>query len=148
MSGATPCAPLRALEEVFRQSLREIVREELRAVMAEQGGSTPTRNAGDTYLSIAKAAQFADVAPGTLRRWIRTGRLSARRAGRVHRISCAELETFLTRGAKDDAVVAKARKILHVAVGARASHRRELHRRTRAEAARKEVTDGIDLSTR
>jgi excisionase family DNA binding protein len=108
MNGNTSGSPLRLVEEAFRQSLREIVREELRAAMAEQGGGRP----GDTYLSIAKAAQFADVAPGTLRRWIRTGRLSARRAGRVHRISRADLEGFLAREGRGAPVAAKAREIL------------------------------------
>lgn len=80
-------------EAVFGDLIRSVVREEIRAALAEQ----PPRNGAvsDVYLSITKAAKVADVAPGTIRAWIRAGRLPARRAGRVYRIGRAELEAFL-----------------------------------------------------
>lgn len=103
------------LENALRSIVRDVVRDEVRAALAEHGG---VRNAaaasppGSGYLSIAKAAEFADVAPGTLRRWIRTGRLPVRRAGRVYRIGRAELEEFLASHGRSTDVVRKARAIL------------------------------------
>src|SRR5690349_4991032 len=99
-----------ALEAV----IRALVREEVRAAVAE----VLTRNAAPAavleggYLSIGGAAAFAAVHPGTLRRWIRTGRLPVRRAGRVYRIARAELEAFLEREGRSADVVEKARGIV------------------------------------
>lgn len=98
-----------SFEEVLREIVREVVRDEVRAALDEM--RVPARNSGDSYLSVAKAAAFADVAPGTLRRWIRSGRLPVHRAGRVYRIGRGELETFLATGRSAD-VVAKARAIV------------------------------------
>ncbi|MCA9679733.1 MAG: helix-turn-helix domain-containing protein [Myxococcales bacterium] len=99
--------------------LRGVVRDELRAALNDQRGA-PLRQlaAGDAYLSITKAARLADVAPGTIRTWIRRGRLPAKRAGRVFRIGRADLEAFLTRcaGREPDATVVKrAREIRRAA---------------------------------
>ena len=101
------------LEEV----IRAIVRDEVRAAVAEalaRSGAAPAVHEGG-YLSIARAARFAAVAPGTLRRWIRTGRLPVRRAGRVYRIARAELEAFLERNGASAAVAAKARAVVREA---------------------------------
>ncbi len=98
-----------ALEEV----IRGIVRDEVRAAVAEvmtRNRAAPVTDSG--YLSISGAARFASVAPGTLRRWIRTGRLPVRRAGRVYRIARAELEAFLERDGRSADMVAKARSIV------------------------------------
>ncbi|HTR56470.1 MAG TPA: helix-turn-helix domain-containing protein [Kofleriaceae bacterium] len=81
------------LEDVVRRLVREAVRGEL-AAFAQLGGEP--RNANDAYLSIAKAARVADVAPGTVRTWIRHGRLTSKRAGRVLRVSRSELERFMS----------------------------------------------------
>ncbi len=94
-----------SFEDTLRSIVRDVVREELRSAVA-------TRNSSGTYLSITKAARFADVAPGTLRRWIRTGRLPVKRAGRVYRIAQNELEGFLSRGGKDVATAERAKAIL------------------------------------
>jgi excisionase family DNA binding protein len=99
--------------------LRSIVREEIRAALAEQRGE-PIRQlaGGDAYLSITKAARLTDVAPGTVRTWIRRGRLPAKRAGRVFRIGRSDLEAFLTRcagGEPDVALVARAKEIRRAA---------------------------------
>ena len=94
-------------------AIRAMVREEVRAAVAEVlTRNAPARAAEEGgYLSIAGAARFASVAPGTLRRWIRTGRLPVRRAGRVYRIARAELEAFLERTGVSAEVAAKARAI-------------------------------------
>ncbi len=102
------------LESSLRSIVRDVVREELRAALSERGERNTRGLDGNEngYLSIARAAKFADVAPGTLRRWIRTGRLPVRRAGRVYRIGRAELEDFLARDGRRTDVAAKARAII------------------------------------
>ena len=107
-----------ALDETIRTIVRDVVREEVRAALEERAADAPRRNGSQAvtdggYLSIARAAVFADVAPGTLRRWIRSGRLPVRRAGRVYRIARAELEDFLTREGRSADVAARARAIVN-----------------------------------
>ncbi len=82
-----------SLEDLVRRLMREAVREELVSFAATAG---EPRNASETYLSVAKAARVADVAPGTIRSWIRQGRLTCKRAGRVLRVSHSELERFMS----------------------------------------------------
>jgi excisionase family DNA binding protein len=98
------------LEHALRDIVRDVVREELRAVLGERDARGGGGEKG--YLSIARAAEFADVAPGTLRRWIRTGRLPVRRAGRVYRVARTELEAFLERNGASAEVAAKARALV------------------------------------
>lgn len=113
-----PNSAASALDETLRAIVRDVVREEIRAALSERAADAIRRNGsagaahGDGYLSIARAAAFADVAPGTLRRWIRSGRLPVRRAGRVYRIARAELEDFLRRQGRSADVVARARAIV------------------------------------
>ena len=87
-----------AIEESFRSIIRDVVRAEIRTALDERAHAL-VRNSNtrpdDGYLSLSRAAKFADVAPGTLRRWIKEGRLPCQRAGRVYRVSRADLETFL-----------------------------------------------------
>lgn len=90
-----------SIEVFVRQLVREAVRDAVRAELA-QPDAPALRNAGDVYLSVSKAARVADVAPGTIRAWIRSGRLESRRAGRVLRVSRAELERFMA-GMPNDA---------------------------------------------
>ena len=109
MSGPT-------LEDTIRSIVREVVRDEIRSALAVGR----TRNAAspealDGYMSIAKAAAFADVAPGTLRRWIHEGRVMGRRAGRDLRVSRDELERFLRGPSVSPVVAERARKIARAA---------------------------------
>ena len=82
------------LETAFRKIVTDVVREELHAAIAhfsnEQGP-----DAGRRYVSAARAAAIADVSQGTIRIWIRQGRLHEYRAGRVLRISIDELRAFM-----------------------------------------------------
>jgi excisionase family DNA binding protein len=107
-------SPASSLDDALREMVRQVVREEIRAALDDDAARTAPRNAlgEDGYLSIAAAAAYAAVAPGTLRRWIRSGRLPVHRAGRVYRIGRLELEDFLTRQGPSAAVVAQARAIL------------------------------------
>ena len=105
------------LDASIRSIVREVVREEIRAALDERG-RLGARNvsqgsaADQSYVSIARAAQLAAVAPGTLRRWLKEGRLPTHRAGRVYRIATADLETFLRSG-RSSLVAEKAREILN-----------------------------------
>jgi excisionase family DNA binding protein len=114
-----PISAASALDETLRAIVRDVVREEVRAALSEYAADATRRNGsagatrGDGYLSIARAAAFADVAPGTLRRWIRSGRLPVRRAGRVYRIARAELEDLLRRQGRSADVVARARALVN-----------------------------------
>jgi excisionase family DNA binding protein len=73
----------------FEQMIRSIVREEL----AKARPVAPIE-----FLSTTEAASVAKVAPGTVRRWVKTGRLTRHQAGRVLRVSRAELENMLRDG--------------------------------------------------
>src|SRR5690349_21512095 len=79
------------LENGLRALITEIVRKEVHAALAEV-------NTRDQYLPTRAAARFADVAPGTIRRWIRQGRLASHHAGRVVRVRRADLEMLLRAG--------------------------------------------------
>jgi len=83
-----------SLRQLIRETVREVLREELAAATRRNTG--PSIAADDGFLSVAKAARLADVAPGTIRAWIHAGRLTAQRAGRVLRISRRELAQFMT----------------------------------------------------
>jgi excisionase family DNA binding protein len=63
-------------------------------VRAELGKTTEV----DEYLSTFAAAAFAKVAPGTIRRWVKNGKLRDHRAGRLMRIRRSDLERLLREG--------------------------------------------------
>jgi excisionase family DNA binding protein len=106
-----------ALDATIRSIVRDVVRDEIRAALDERASASArnrSRNGNgseDRYLSISRAATLADVAPGTLRRWIKEGQIPTRRAGRVYRVSRDDLETFLRSGRSAD-IVGRARAIL------------------------------------
>lgn len=105
-----------ALDASIRSIIREVVREEIRAALDDRARAARNAIPSDsdaTYLSLSRAASIADVAPGTLRRWIKAGRLPVRRAGRVYRVARADLDDFLRTGRTAD-VVHNARSILGV----------------------------------
>lgn len=77
--------------DALRAILREIVREEL----AERREGPRGATGPDAYLATSDAAKLARVAPGTIRRWMREGRLPRRRAGRELRVKRADLEALL-----------------------------------------------------
>ena len=78
-------------ENGLRALITEIVRKEVRTALAEA-------TMLDQYLPTRTAAKVADVAPGTIRRWIREGRLASHHAGRVVRVRRTDLETLLRVG--------------------------------------------------
>ena len=83
------------LETGLRALVAELVREEVARQMAETARP-------DEYLSTAAAAKLVDVAGGTIRRWIREGRLVGHRAGREVRVLRSDLEKLLREGSRRD----------------------------------------------
>jgi excisionase family DNA binding protein len=76
-------------QDAFRALLLGVVREVLR----EELGARPA--ATEEYLSVARAAEVADVTAGTIRTWMSEGRLARFRAGRELRVRRADLERLL-----------------------------------------------------
>ena len=121
------------LRALVRDEVRGVVREELQLVVEDRGA----RNGNDAYLSIAKAAHVADVAPGTVRTWIRSGRIESRRAGRVLRVSRAELERFLAQEPTEPAQKAIRRRADQITAGRAAPLRVKHYGEQRATAREK-----------
>jgi excisionase family DNA binding protein len=88
--------PPRAGGGTLEELIREIVRDELRKALA-----TAPSPAAVEYLTTNVAAALACVAAGTIRRWIREGRLEDHRAGRVVRVRREDLETLLRDGGRE-----------------------------------------------
>jgi excisionase family DNA binding protein len=77
--------------------VRRLVREEVARQLAEhRAASVPT------WLTVAEAATLARVAAGSVRRWIREGRLPATGSGRLLRIQVADLDRLLASGRRRD----------------------------------------------
>jgi excisionase family DNA binding protein len=70
-------------KQIARQAVEEVLREQ-----AAQGERE--------YLTTQEAAQLARVVPGTIRRWIREGRLPGANAGREVRVRRADLDRLMT----------------------------------------------------
>jgi hypothetical protein len=75
-------------ENAFRALLIDVMRE----VIREELGQHSSR---DEYLSVARAAEVADVTPGTIRAWMCEGRLGRFHAGRELRVRRMDLERLL-----------------------------------------------------
>ena len=56
----------------------------------------------DIYLSVARAADVAEVNPATVRKWVEEGRLGRYRAGRELRAKRSELDRLLATGWADE----------------------------------------------
>lgn len=80
----------------LEETLRAIVRDELQKALAEREPSN-----GD-LISTTEAARLADVATATIRRWIKLGSLTKHHAGRVFKVSRAELESLLKNGVANE----------------------------------------------
>jgi excisionase family DNA binding protein len=76
-------------------ALRAMIIEVVRDVVKEEIGRAVAKTSSDEYLSPAEAARIASVAPGTIRRWMREGRIATHRAGRSVRVRRTDLVVFL-----------------------------------------------------
>jgi excisionase family DNA binding protein len=54
-----------------------------------------TMQEGKQYLSVKEAAEVLDVGTSMIHNWIRQGRLHTFKAGKLHRISQADLDAFM-----------------------------------------------------
>lgn len=77
------------LRTLVEDVVRKVVREEL--TQARQRPAEGT----DPYLAVASAAELADVAPGTIRAWMKAGKLGRYRAGGRLRVRRSELLALL-----------------------------------------------------
>lgn len=91
-----------SIEQTLRDLVAQEVRAEVRRVVSD--AMRP-----DEYLSPATAAKLAEVTPETIRRWVKSGKLTrfgvsgAKKRTRVLRVSRLELERLLrTDGASND----------------------------------------------
>jgi excisionase family DNA binding protein len=101
-----------SLRQLVRDTVRQVLREELVPLTRRNAGALPVGD--DGYLSVTKAARLADVAPGTIRAWIRAGRLTAQHAGRVIRISRSELAQFMAGASTGPRGVETERRAAHL----------------------------------
>jgi excisionase family DNA binding protein len=76
------------LERSLRDLIAGLVREEVRRALTE--ATQP-----DEFLTTAQAAEVAKVAQGTIRRWIRAGRLTSQRSGRELRVLRSALAALM-----------------------------------------------------
>ena len=77
-------------------SIRALVRSEIErvvGVLTAVGGEPPGE-----FLTTREASTIARTTPGTIRRWVREGRLTERRAGRQVRVLRSDLEEVLRPG--------------------------------------------------
>ena len=91
-----------SFEQILFDGVRRIVREELQVLVATlPANDSPACAAAEEYLSIALAAEVAQLHHGTIREWIKDGSLKAYRTGRVYRILRSDLDKRLTSKAAD-----------------------------------------------
>jgi len=80
-----------SLDDALRPMIAELVRVEVARVLAKR-----ERTDGEGFMSTTDAAAYAGgVALGTVRRWIREGKLPAHHAGRHLRVRRADLDALL-----------------------------------------------------
>ena len=84
-----------ALRAVLDEALREMVRELIEPYLASQ--PVPA----DRYLSVPDAAKLLGVSDGTVRSWIRQGKLRRYGCGRVLRVRLSELHDVMFCGSNE-----------------------------------------------
>lgn len=83
------------LERGLRDLIAGLVCEEVRRALADVAQP-------DEFLTTAHAAEVAKVAQGTIRRWIRAGRLTSQRAGRELRVLRSDLAALMHEHGRGD----------------------------------------------
>ncbi len=85
-------------------TLRLIVREELRAALKDiqvaPSSTSPgptAKGAGAVMMTVGDVAECCQVRPETVRSWIHSGELIARKTGRHLRVKPSDFEAFLAR---------------------------------------------------
>lgn len=77
--------------------LRALISELVDEALAKRAAQP----ANDEYMTPEQAAALANVAPATVRRWVRDGKLAGHHAGRRVRVLRADLEELLRAGPRD-----------------------------------------------
>jgi len=107
------------IEETIKAAVRDAMREALADLRALAQPTAPAAaTTGPRYLTSEAAAEIAGVKPGTIRRWLGSGRLPTHHAGRMLRVRLDELQAFMAAGEAsdeptDDEVDARAFAIVH-----------------------------------
>lgn len=78
--------------QALREYVRTVVREEISGLTATHSARLPEN------LTTAQAATYAGVTPGTIRRWVKEGRVVGGGAGRELRVKRSELECLVAQG--------------------------------------------------
>lgn len=102
------------LEELLKELVRQVVREEMKA---HEDSSAP-----DEFLSVKAAAEAIDVAPGTIRRWIREGRVASFGEGRFMRVRRDDLLKPRERREDGSKLSPEALAAINFGVGGKAGH--------------------------
>jgi excisionase family DNA binding protein len=77
-----------SLDDSLRKLITEVVRDEIKRALA-------AAKPHDEFLTTSEAATLAKVAIGSIRRWIRQGKLKRHVVGKTLRVSRAELDRLL-----------------------------------------------------
>jgi len=96
-----------ARSTTIEETIRQVVREEVRAALEEhipRIAPAEPKPPPSPLLTVEQVAERCHAKPKTVREWIRSGRLQARKAGgRRYLVALADLERFLLSGASDGA---------------------------------------------
>jgi excisionase family DNA binding protein len=95
-----PTAPETPAFTLTEGQLRKLIREEVKTAIIAVGNRNPKAESGagpKVYLTVKEAADFARVAPSTIRLYIRKRQLGARKVGRRVIVAKGDLEDFLGR---------------------------------------------------
>lgn len=112
--------PNGTVEDVLTSLVRTVVRQELAYFFDAtvkpilQCGTSKRLIDSDTLISTEVAATRVGVSAPTIRAWVKSGKMSGHRAGRLVRIKVSELELFLASGGAANVVDldAETRRIL------------------------------------
>jgi excisionase family DNA binding protein len=85
------------LDDQLREMIEKIVDERVARVLA-------TRDRPSEYIGVTEAARRSGTSTKTIRRWINTGKLTPRRAGRKLLVQWEELDRLLQDGDRDHAL--------------------------------------------
>jgi excisionase family DNA binding protein len=88
------------LVTMTREDLRQLIRAEVQMAIGTGKGASLNPEAGGSqkpYLTVRETADFARLAPSTIRLYIRKRQLKAQKVGRRVIIARSDLEAFLSR---------------------------------------------------
>lgn len=87
------------LDAVLRSAVEDAVRTVVLPMLDERLPAIPATSTPNAYLTVKQAAERAQVADATIRRWIKAGGLPRRWAGRHARVMVEDLDAFMKKPA-------------------------------------------------